>query len=70
MFARLIALLMSLTLGLTLNAVTHAQTPVARQTTRAQSLTEDFNCFKSQRVGKQLGAQSNRSPTRDVMLLA
>jgi hypothetical protein len=42
MFARLIALLISLPLSLTLSAAAHAQTPVAGQTTRAQSLQEEM----------------------------
>jgi Putative beta-barrel porin-2, OmpL-like. bbp2 len=42
MFARLIALLMSLPLSLTLSAAAHAQTPVAGQTTQAQSLQEEM----------------------------
>jgi hypothetical protein len=42
MFARLIALLMSLPLGLALSAVTHAQTPVEGQTAQAQSLQEEM----------------------------
>src|SRR5262245_415175 len=42
MSARLIALLMSLPLGLTSSAVTYAQTPVAGQTTQAQSLQEEM----------------------------
>src|SRR5262245_40216207 len=42
MFAGLIALLMSLPLSLTLSAAAHAQTPVAGQTTQAQSLQEEM----------------------------
>jgi len=41
MFARLIALLTSLSMGLTLSALTHAQTAVAGQTTHAQALQEE-----------------------------
>src|SRR5262245_18609337 len=42
MFARLIALLVSLPLGLTLSAAARAQTPVGGQTTQAQSLQEEM----------------------------
>jgi hypothetical protein len=42
MFARLIALLMSLSMSLTLSVAAHAQTPVAGQTTQAQSLQEEM----------------------------
>src|SRR5262249_35871091 len=42
MFARLIALLMSVPLSLTLSAAAHAQTPVTGQTTQEQSLQEEM----------------------------
>lgn len=42
MFARLIALLMSLLLGLTLNVMARAQTPVAGQPAQSESLQEEM----------------------------